>query len=529
MICIKKETGRTMIKKVRQEIAEQFKGYDSIALYGSGIWAERILNCAEELQLDGKVTVILDRDDSERLGETFKGRKICRLSQVYQSIDAVVIASWQYWDTISERVKAFLREQNVELPIINVFPRGNQVVSENSLVEYKEYVLYLEDNLKRKSDSFVEITKEPYERRETDTKVIAWYLPQYYQMEVNDIYHGKGFTEWTNSSRAFPLYVGHQQPHIPYDVGYYSLDNVETLKRQAELAKMYGVYGFGFHYYWFSGQRTMEKPLYMLLEHPEIDIPFCFDWATENWTSAWDGGNFDLIFEQKLQDGDDERFMADILPFFKDSRYIKIDGKPLLVIYRVSMFETSRFKKLLQNFRRIAKENGFPDLFILLTNRELDNVDAEEYGADGMVEFQPTQLCRYCNDYIVKGYLNSNYSGRIYDYADLVQRKVYMQEHKSKKFFRSALVAFDTTARKTGKDSVIFHGASPEGFRVWVKDIIEESGRIHPQQENFVFVNSWNEWAEGSHLEPDMRDGYAYLNAVKEALCENREIISGIE
>lgn len=390
---------------------------------------------------------------------------------------------------------------------------------------YEGYVKRIEqNNISRFNGGrkeFVEITKTPFVRTDSDAKIIAWYLPQYYQIEINNKYHGQGFTEWTNSTQAIPLFTEHYQPHIPYDVGYYDLLNPTAMKRQAALAKMYGVYGFCFHWYWFSGERTMEKPCEMLLEHKEIDLKFCFDWATENWTSAWDGGTKEVIFEQKLNDNDDKKFMDDILPYMKDERYIKIDGKPVLSIYRVDMFTKKRFCLLLQNFRKYAKEAGFPDLYIMITNREFTD-DVTEWGADALVEFPPAAIWPECGRYQPQGYVNPNFKGDIFELNPFVQQKKYLKKYPSKKVFRSALVGFDNTARRATTGCQILMGANPTNFKLWLKGILEESGKIHSPEENIVFVNNWNEWAEGSHLEPDMKYGYAFLEATKEALEETR-------
>lgn len=388
-----------------------------------------------------------------------------------------------------------------------------------ALMPYKDYVDHVTSgNFNRKRD-FVDITKDSFKRDENDTKVIAWYLPQFHQMDVNNKYHGQGFTEWTNVTRAIPAFVGHFQPQLPYDVGFYDLMNIDTFKRQIYLAKLYGIYGFCFHWYWFSGVRTMEKPLELYLNHKELDFPFCINWADENWSTLWDGGNKDLIFEQKLMDDDDSKFMNDILPYMKDRRYIKIDGRPVLSIYRCKgIFDQERFKKLLANFRSIAKSNGFPDLYIMITNAFDFYDDVADWGADAIVEFPPFGVSGV-EKQLSGFFVNPYFKAHVYDTSLFIAERKYLYKHNSKKYFRSALVSFDNTARK-GFDSngSVFFSLNSETLQQWLKDIIEESKQIHSKSEDIVFVNSWNEWAEGSHLEPDMRFGYANLQAVKTAL-----------
>lgn len=392
-----------------------------------------------------------------------------------------------------------------------------------SAQNYLDYVHYLEERqwikFSGKNPEFIPINPTDYQFTEDSAKLIAWYLPQFYQLEVNNKYHGQGFTEWYNSSQALPQFTGHYQPHIPYDVGYYDLSNPDTLKRQAYLAKKYGIYGFCFHWYWFSGIKTMERPAEMLLEHKEIDIHFCFDWATENWTSAWDGGTKEVIFEQKIEDNDARKFMDDMLPFMKDDRYIKIDGRPVLTIYRCDMFPKKRFINMIKEMRDIAKKNGFPDLYIMLTNRE-DIGDVTEWGMDALVEFAPCFVYPQCGRMSPQGYVNPNFKGDLFDITPFIEKRSYLRTYKTKKVFRSALVGFDNTSRRATTGCQIIMNDTPEAYKNWLMGLLSESQIFHEKEENMIFLNNWNEWAEGSHLEPDMRYGYAYLQATREALEE---------
>lgn len=388
---------------------------------------------------------------------------------------------------------------------------------------YKNYCQFLEERNFNRTKEFTKITEYPFDRRKNDTKVIAYYLPQYYHIDVNDRFHGKGFTEWTKATQAIPLFTGHNQPHLPYDLGFYNLLDIETIKRQVELAKMYGIYGFCIHWYWFSGVRTMEKPLELLLKHPEIDINYCLNWATENWTALWDGGNNEMIFEQKLNEDDDYKLFCDLLPYFKDPRYIKINNRPVFSIYNVSIFEKKRLTLLISNLRKYAEEAGLEGLYINLTNSGHFFGDVEEYGADALQEFSPS--CLSVERYELNGYINPKFCGAVIDYPDISNKKKYFIEYASKKYYRSVLVGFDNSARKAcSPNCVIFHGNSPLLFKNWLTDVLIESKKIHTPDEDIVFINNWNEWAEGSHLEPDLRYGYANLQAVKEALEEVRPL-----
>ena len=359
--------------------------------------------------------------------------------------------------------------------------------------------------------------------REEDTRIIAWYLPQFHQLEVNNQFLGQGFTEWTNSSQAVPQFTGHYQPHIPYDVGYYDLMNIDTFKRQIYLAKNYGVYGFAFHYYWFSGTRLMEKPLELLLKHTELEIPFCINWANENWTSVWDGGNNELIYEQKLNAEDDEKFINDVLPIFRDKRYIKINNRPLLSIYRSDLFERKRFLDYTERLREAVRSEGFPDLFILITTATRNRDNVIEWGADGLVEFPPHRLNANAVEMRSEGYINPDFRGQIWSLESFIKNKEYFVEYTSEKVFRTALVSFDNTARRGRVGCNIYYDISPEMYKEWLTNIILETKKKYHGEENMVFVNAWNEWAEGAHLEPDMKYGYAYLEATTAAIMEARK------
>lgn len=400
-----------------------------------------------------------------------------------------------------------------------------------SPVGSNKYLRWMVDNNYQRGTKFTPLTKHPFVREESDTKVIAYFLPQFYQMEVNDKWHGKGFTEWTNSSRAMPMFAGHEQPHIPYDVGYYDLLNPNTFKRQIELANMYGVYGFCFHWYWFSGERTMEKPLELLLQHPEWDIHYCFNWATENWTALWDGGNKELIFKQELKDGDDRKFFEDILPFLKDKRYIKIGGCPLISIYNIKIFSKERLLQFIRNLRKYAKEEGFPGIYFVATNTFWFNGDVSEYEIDALSEFPPSFVYNIeINHKWSPNNVNPRFCGKIFDYSSFVEHKLYLStKYKSKNIYRSAMAGWDNTARKAYQNQCcVYYGANPQLFKSWLIDILRESKQIHNSENDICFINSWNEWAEGSHLEPCQRYGYGYLEAVKEALEEVRPLRYGV-
>lgn len=236
--------------------------------------------------------------------------------------------------------------------------------------------------LNKEKEVFVPYQK--YEHKDNDARVIALYLPQYHQFKENDEWHGKGFTEWTNVRAAKPLFEGHYQPKLPIDVGFYDLSNPDVMKRQIELARNYGVDGFAFYYYWFSGKKLMEKPVYNYLKDKELNFPFCLTWANESWSKRWDGGNGELLIEQKFSEADFEAFAKDLLPFFKDKRYIKINGRPVLVIYRPALFGKEVFRNFVYYLKDFMAKEGIKAPYLIGTkqfgfweNPEIWGLDAE--------------------------------------------------------------------------------------------------------------------------------------------------------
>jgi len=505
--------------KILAELLEEGINPDgSWAIYGTGDGASLIYMILNKLSLSGSIKMIIEKDENVRPDQIFQGTPVRKLTEACGQLDGIIIGAIDNHEIIYQRIlKNLTKEQLGRIRLVNIF----KDIRERDWLRYLEHI---ERSILKKSDNFIGFDKERHHFSEKDTKVIAWYLPQFHQLEINNQYHGQGFTEWTNTSKMIPLFTGHYQPHIPFDVGYYDLLNPETLRRQVYLAKHYGIYGFCIHYYWFSGKRFMEKPLELFLKHKELDMPFCLDWATENWTALWDGENREIMIEQKLGDHDDEKFMEDILPYMKDSRYIKIDGRPVLVIYRVNIFEKERARLLFHNFREIARENGFPDLYIMLTTARGFQDNVKDWGADALVEYHPSNMTfDMAGRYKPLGYVNPYFNGETFDMEAAIEERRYLLPHEEQTYYRSVLTSWDNTARKALSKGIIFRGLNPGTFKKWLADIVAESKEVHSGSEDFVFVNSWNEWAEGSHLEPDLKYGYAYLQAVKEVLEEQRD------
>lgn len=387
------------------------------------------------------------------------------------------------------------------------------------LQDKKAYYEFLENRNTVASSCFVEYSDKAYDNSNS-VKPIAFYLPQFHSIELNDENFGKGFTEWVNVSKAFPQFVGHHQPQIPVDVGFYDLSDDKVMYRQVELAKHFGIFGFCFHYYWFSGKRLLEKPIFNYLNNKELDLPFCLCWANENWSKLWDGGNKELLMEQKLLEDDDEKFFYDILPFFRDDRYIKIDNKPVLIVYRLNLFSDERIKVFVNKIRDLAKKEGFDDIY-LVGAKVFGCENPLIYGADAAVEFPPLGINTEVEEAKLK-YLNKNYKGTVYDITSYVKSGKYVQGGRNSKLFKSVFPGWDNTARKAQSGAWTFL-CEPDIYKTWLKNIINWTKKNHKNaDEQFVFINAWNEWAEGAHLEPDKKYGYAYLQATKDALEESK-------
>lgn len=343
-------------------------------------------------------------------------------------------------------------------------------------------------------------------------RVIAFYLPQYHPIPENDLWWGKGFTEWHNASRARPQFEGHYQPHLPGELGFYDLRVPEVQRRQAELARLYGIDGFCYYFYWFGGKTLLETPLRQMLRDPEVDIPFCLCWANENWTRRWDGLEQNVLIAQEHSPEDDLAFIAHIAPYLNDPRYIRVDGKPLLVVYRPNLLPD--MAATAQRWRDWCRQNGIGEIHLCMTE-SFERVDPSIYGLDASIEFPPnnTDPPDITSDF---QFHDPEFHGKVYDWRVFPER-AGAYAAPAHNVYRGVCTSWDNTARR-GAGGTYFDGATPEGFRKWLGRAMEETARRKPvASDRLVFVNAWNEWAEGAHLEPDTRYGYAWLEAVRQA------------
>lgn len=347
-----------------------------------------------------------------------------------------------------------------------------------------------------------------------DVKCIAFYFPQFHPFSENDRLWGRGFTDWTNVTRAQPFFEGHYQPRLPGELGFYDVRVKDTLRRQIEIAKNYGIYGFCFHHYWFMGKPVMRAPLDHVLAHPDLDIPFCLHWANEPWTVRWDGYSASgVLLDQQHTPEDDLAFIRDCEPALRDKRYIRIQGRPLLIIYRPSLF--GDFRATLQRWNQYCQAKGIGKLYVAVMQTIFDGtVDPREYQCDAAIEYPPhnTRIDEHPNDVNMQ---YSQFRGIILRYPDIVEESI-VRTPPPYTLFRGVMPDWDVTARR--KDPTIFLNSTPLQYRRWLSSMIEYTRKHNKQSERYVFINAWNEWAEGAYVEPDRKRGYGYLQATREAL-----------
>lgn len=342
-------------------------------------------------------------------------------------------------------------------------------------------------------------------------RAIAFHLPQFHPIPENDKWWGKGFTEWTNVAKASPLFTGHHQPHIPAELGFYDLRLPEARQAQANLARDYGIHGFCYYHYWFNGKLLLETPIHEMLKSGEPDFPFCLCWANEDWTRAWDGSSDEKLMEQHYKDSDDVRHMHYLANFFDDPRYIRVDGKPLFLVYRANQMPDPLHTTT--TWREVARKLGHADIYLCRVESFSDeHTNPVELGFDAAVEFQPdwVEVNR-----VQKLDVPESKNISVYNYADVV-RKMLGKQSPDYKRFPCVFPSWDNSPRRN-TNAVVIHDSSPQVYKNWLKESIKKV-QHNTADEQIVFINAWNEWGEGNHLEPEAKFGRGYLLATKEAL-----------
>ncbi len=343
-------------------------------------------------------------------------------------------------------------------------------------------------------------------------RLIAFYLPQFHPIPENDRAWGPGFTEWTNVVRAQPNFEGHVQPHRPGELGFYDLRDAATRLAQAELAHTHGIHGFCYYYYWFDGKRVLERPLEAVHASGAPDFPFCVCWANENWTRRWDGGGDDVILAQAYSPESDRRLFADLAPLLRDRRYIRIGERPLVLVYRANLLPDARAS--VARFREQARADGLPDPYLAMVLVPGMPAPAA-WGFDAAVEFPPhgLEVVEVTQQMQI---VNPRFAGAVWDYVSAA-KSALAKPTASYRLFRGVMAGWDNTPRLQNNGHA-FVNAHPENYRRWLTALVAQAHETHPPEERIVFVNAWNEWAEGCYLEPDREYGRAYLEATRRAL-----------
>jgi len=342
--------------------------------------------------------------------------------------------------------------------------------------------------------------------------LVAFYLPQFHTIPENDEWWGQGFTEWRNVSRALPQFEGHAQPRLPGGLGYYDLRNPQIMRDQAALARDYGIGAFCFYFYWFGGKTLLESPLEQWLHDPEIELPFCLCWANEGWTRGWDGRADDVLIGQDHDANDDIAFISHVSRYLRDPRYLRCEGKPLLLVYRPGLLPDARATA--DRWRTWCRANGVGEICITYV-QGFERPDPRDIGFDAAVEFPPN-LAVPTNITAQQRLINPGFSGQVLDWralaADYRQRAM-----PAYRLFPGVNCGWDNEPRRPGQGRTYLH-ASPRGYRDWLQHTITSRLGNEPAAQRLVFVNAWNEWAEGAVLEPDSRLGHAFLQATRSAL-----------
>lgn len=365
-----------------------------------------------------------------------------------------------------------------------------------------------------------------YQPAKDDPRLIAVYLPQFHREPLNEITWGKGFTEWTNVASASAGFVGQQQPILPADLGFYDLDRPEKIKEQIDLAKKYGIHGFMFYYYWFSGEKVLDAPINTFLENTSWDFNFMICWANENWTKRWDGMDNEIIIGQKYNDDDPIKFIKDVAPILNDKRYITIDGeRPILAVYRPSTI--SNIDNYAQVWRQYFRETYGKELYLIVGNNHTD-LDPRGYGFDALYDFSPgsviwggaaSEFANIQEEDYSQLKLDQNFFGSVVDYRKIaLEERLDAVERYNFPTFQAIVPHWDNHARKKGTHTHALINSTPEVYAAWLDRVLGKATK--KEKSPIVFLNAWNEWAEGAMLEPTIHLGHANLVRTAEVLSK---------
>lgn len=345
-----------------------------------------------------------------------------------------------------------------------------------------------------------------------DPLVIAFYLSQFHSIPENDEHWGAGFTEWRQLARAAPRFPGHYQPRIPRDLGFYNLLDPEVMRRQVEFATAAGVGAFGFYYYWFDRKRVLEAPIEQFLAS-DLEMPFLLIWANENWTRAWDGGDRDVLLEQRYRPEDEDALLADLARHMLDPRYVRIAGRPLFVIYNAASIPEP--EKTVERWRR-KWESEFALQPLIFMAQVFNREDPRPFRLDGALEFPPHKLSARTQKMEVLDAFSTDFRSTVMPYDQVIGASL-SETPPQFPLIKTAIPSWDNDARRPNR-GVMVTGSTPGTYQAWLQALIERAIERPVYGRPIVGVNAWNEWAEGAHLEPDVHYGAAYLNATARAL-----------
>jgi len=359
---------------------------------------------------------------------------------------------------------------------------------------------------------------------QNNIRPIAIHLPQFHPFPENDAWWGKGFTEWTNVVKARPYFKDHYQPHLPADLGFYDLRLEETRIAQAELARAYGIYGFCYYHYWFNGKRLLQRPLDDMIQSGKPDFPFMLCWANENWTRRWDGNDSEVLIAQQYNTEDDRAHMHFLCRhFFSDSRYIRVNNKPFFIIYRPGLIPD--IAHTITVWREEARAAGTGELYIgYMYTKETG--DLTGHGFDCSIEFQPDfsdLSARYWGQRWQRALhkfrlQDSAYqNNRVFEYAEYADKMIRERKIVPGRYPGITPMWDNAARRKT--NATIFRNSSPASYKNWLRHIADSYKAIQ-SEDKFIFINAWNEWAEGNHLEPCQQWGKQYLEATREIITD---------
>ncbi len=361
----------------------------------------------------------------------------------------------------------------------------------------------------------------------SDTRLLALYLPQFHPIPENDEWWGKGFTEWSNVARSVSLFPGHGQPQYPADLGYYDLRVPEVREDQANMARACGISGFCYYHYWFHGRRLLHRPFDEVLGSGKPNFPFCLCWANETWSRRWLGEERSILIQQTYSEQDDIAHARSLMLAFADQRYVCIDGRPVFMIYRPMDLPIPQ--KTCDTFRQVCHQHGLAEPFLVGVNAHCRGTDATSLGFDHTLDFRP-QLgalpAAFDESSRLKGMMQNLKKGitkpwlKVYDYDEAA---AYMETSTAAfPTIPSVFVGWDNTPRR-GVRGIVIRNTSPEKFEMLIGSAIERAPNLGASGK-VVFINAWNEWAEGNHLEPDLENGHRYLQAVKKALARANQV-----